>query len=384
MILLHEPNLKGKEKKNLNECINTNWISTSGKFIDAFEKQICKITNSKYAIAVNSGTSALHISLILSNVKSNDEVIIPTVGFIAPVNAIRYCGANPVFMDVDEYLNIDVKKTIKFIEEETLTKNNITYNKKTNKKISALIVIHIFGNLVDINKLKNICEKKNIKLIEDAAESFGSYYKSHNKKKITHAGTIGRFGCLSFNGNKIITTGGGGAILTQNKSLAKKARYLISQAKDDPIYFVHNEVGYNYKMSNLHAAVGLAQINNLKKILNNKKKIYNFYCKEISSIKGLSILDNPKYCHANHWLNLVKLKKNSFRMNRDNLIRHLNNSSIQVRPVWKLNHLQKPFVKFQRYKISNAKKFIDSMICLPSSSNLKMKDLMKIVKLIKN
>ena len=271
MILLHEPTLKGNEKKYLSECINTNWISTSGKFINLFEKEICKYTKSKHVVLVNSGTSALHISLLLSNIKSGDEVIVPTVSFIAPINAVNYCKASPIFIDVDDYLNIDIKKVISFLENETITKNNLTYNKKTKKKISAIIVVHVFGNLVNLKPLINICKKKKIDLIEDAAESFGSYYK--NSQKIKHAGTIGKFGCLSFNGNKIITCGGGGAILTQSKVLADKARYLVTQAKNDPVNFVHDNVGYNYKMTNLHAAVGIAQIKNIKKILLNKKKI---------------------------------------------------------------------------------------------------------------
>ena len=196
MILLHEPTLKGNEKKYLSECINTNWISTSGKFINLFEKEICKYTKSKHVVLVNSGTSALHISLLLSNIKSGDEVIVPTVSFIAPINAVNYCKASPIFIDVDDYLNIDIKKVISFLENETITKNNLTYNKKTKKKISAIIVVHVFGNLVNLKPLINICKKKKIDLIEDAAESFGSYYK--NSQKIKHAGTIGKFGCLSF------------------------------------------------------------------------------------------------------------------------------------------------------------------------------------------
>ena len=235
MILLHEPNLKGKEKKYLKECINTNWISTSGKFINLFEKKICEYTKSKYAVLVNSGTSALHISLLLSNVKSGDEVIVPTISFIAPINAIKYCKAEPVFMDVDNHLNLDVEKTILFLKNETFSRNGFTFNKKSKKKISAIIVVHVFGNLINLKPLVKLCKKMKIDLIEDAAESLGSYYTYFKK----HAGTIGKFGCLSFNGNKIITCGGGGAILTQNKILADKARYFVTQAKDDPIKFVH-------------------------------------------------------------------------------------------------------------------------------------------------
>ena len=209
--------------------------------------------------------------MLLSNTKPGDEVIVPTISFIAPINAVIYCKASPIFMDVDEHLNINVKKTISFLKEKTITKNKVTYNKKTNKRISALIVVHVFGNLANIKPLVKICKEKNIDLIEDAAESFGSYYKNFTKKK--HAGTIGKFGCLSFNGNKIITCGGGGMILTEKKELADKARYLITQAKNDKINFIHNEVGYNYRMSNLHAAIGVAQLEQIDKFLFKKKKI---------------------------------------------------------------------------------------------------------------
>jgi len=381
MISLHEPTLMGNEKKYLNECISSNWISTSGKFINLFEKKICEFTKSKFAVAVNSGTSALHISLLLSNVKPGDEVIVPTVSFIAPINTINYCKASPIFMDVDQFMNIDINKTIAFLENETITKKNFTYNKKTKKKISAIIIVNVFGNLVNLKQLIKICKKKKIDLIEDSAESFGSYYK--NFKNIKHAGTIGKFGCLSFNGNKTITCGGGGVILTQKKELADKARYLSTQAKNNPIEFVHNNIGYNYRMTNLHAAIGVAQIENISKVLKNKKKIFEIYIKKISKIKGLSMIMHPNYCNANHWINLIKIDKKKYKKNIKQLIKIFTKSRIQVRPVWYLNHLQKPYMYFQKYKIINAQKFLDSVLCLPSSTSLNNAKINKIVSILK-
>ena len=380
MILLHEPTLIGNEKKYLNDCIKTNWISTSGKYIDLFEKEIRNYTGSKYVVAVNSGTSALHISLLLSNVKPKDEVIVPTVSFIASINSIKYCKANPIFMDVDNHLNIDVKKTISFLKNETFFRKNSTYNKKTKKKISALMVVHIFGNLVNLKPLKDICKERNIDIIEDAAESFGSYYK---KAKIKHAGTIGKFGCISFNGNKVVTCGGGGAILTQKKKLAEKARYLVSQAKDDSIKFIHNDIGYNYKITNLHAAVGLSQIEKLNKILEKKEKIHKFYQKEIMKVNGISIIEPPKYCKANNWINLIKIQKQKYKKNINQLIKIFHKNKIQVRPVWFLNHLQKPYRNYQRYNIDNAKKLINNILCLPSSTSLKSSQIEKIVSILR-
>lgn len=381
MISLHEPTLMGNEKKYLNECISSNWISTSGRFINLFEKKVCQYTKSKYAVAVNSGTSALHLSLLLSNIKPGDEVIVPTISFIAPINAINYCRANPIFMDVDKFLNIDISKTITFLENETFTKKKFTYNKKTKKKISAIIVVHVFGNLVNLKQLIKICKKKNINLIEDAAESFGSYYK--NFKDTKHAGTIGKFGCLSFNGNKTITCGGGGVILTQKKELADKARYLATQAKNKPVEFVHNNIGYNYRMTNLHAAIGVGQIENINKVLKNKKKIFQLYVDKISKINGISMILHPNYCSANNWINLIQLNKIKYKKNIKQLIKIFSTNKIQVRPIWFLNHLQKPYVNCQRYNIINAQKFLDSVLCLPSSTSLNNIKINKIVNILK-
>ncbi len=381
MISLHEPTLLGNEKKYLQECINSNWISTSGKFIDLFEKKICSYTKSKYAIAVNSGTSALHISLLLSNIKPGDEVIVPTVSFIAPVNAINYCKANPIFMDVDNFLNIDIEKTITFLENETVTKRNITYNKKTKKRISTIVVVHVFGNLINLKKLIKVCKKKNIDLIEDAAESFGSYYKNIGYKK--HAGTLGKFGCLSFNGNKTITCGGGGVILTQKKKLADKARYLISQAKNNPIEFIHDEVGFNYRMTNLHAAIGVAQIGYLKKILEKKKKINESYFKNISKIRGISFIENPIHSKSNNWINLISIDKKKYKKSLKQLIKIFTYNKIQVRPIWFLNHLQKSYRNYQNYKIINAKQLLSTTLCLPSSASLQSSEIKKIIDILK-
>mgnify|MGYP003952224779 FL=1 len=381
MILLHEPTLKGNEQKYLQKCISSNWISTSGKFINLFEKKIRAYTKAKNAVAVNSGTSALHISLLLSNTKPGDEVIVPTISFIAPINAVIYCKASPIFMDVDEHLNIDVKKTISFLKEKTITKNKVTYNKKTNKRISALIVVHVFGNLANIKPLVKICKEKNIDLIEDAAESFGSYYKNLKKKK--HAGTVGKFGCLSFNGNKIITCGGGGMILTEKKELADKARYLITQAKNDQINFIHNEVGYNYRMSNLHAAVGVSQLEQIDSFIFRKKKIFDEYSKEIKKIEGLSIVKSPKYCKANNWINLIQVDKKKYKKNIKQLINLFTYNNIQARPVWYPNHLQKPYYKFERYNIRKAMNLVNVTLCLPSSVILKKSQIKKIVTLLK-
>ena len=377
-IPLHAPKFLGNEKKYLNQCIESSWLSSSGKFVKTFEKKISTFTKSKYAISCINGTSALHLSLKLAGVKKNDEVIVPTITFIAPINVIKYLGANPIFMDCDNFLNLNIHKTIEFIKFNTYLKKGNTYNKKTNKRITALIVVHVFGNPVDLEKIIQICKKRNIKIIEDSSESLGSFY-SRGKLKGKHTGTIGFLGCLSFNLNKIITAGGGGIILTDSKKLAIKAKYLSTQAKDDSIKFVHNSIGYNYGLTNVHAAIGLAQYENLKKIINKKRKIHLEYKKKFYLNKNVVLMNSPTYSKSNFWINIIKVKNNNyFKL----LLKKLLMNNIEVRPVWKCNHLQKPYINYQKFKITNALNLVNRCICLPSSYFLSKKQLLKISKLI--
>ncbi len=377
-ISLHAPKFFGNEIKYLNQCIKSSWLSSSGKFVKTFEKKISKYTKSKYAISCINGTSALHLSLKLAGVKKNDEVITPTITFIAAVNVIKYLGANPIFMDCDNFLNLNIKKTIEFIKFNTYFRKGHTYNKKTNKKISALIAVHVFGNPVDLEKIVPLCKKRNIKIIEDSSESLGSFY-SKGKLKNKHTGTVGFLGCLSFNLNKIITTGGGGMILTNSKKLAVKAKYLANQAKDDPVNFVHNSIGYNYGLTNVHAAIGLAQYENLNNIIKKKKKVYLKYKNILKLNKNVNLMESPDYSKSNYWLNVIKVKNKAYF---NFLLKKLLSNNIEVRPVWKCNHLQKPYLKCQKFKISNALNLVNRCICLPSSFFLNSKQIIKISKLV--
>ena len=289
MINLHEPKFIGNEKRYLNECLKSGWISTSGTFINKFEEKIKNYTKSRHCVAMKSCTSSLHLALNLVGVKKDDEVITSTISFISPINAIKYNNANPIFMDVDENLNIDEFKTIDFINNETFFKNGFTYNKYTKKRISAIIIIHVFGNAVKFDELFVLSKKRNIKIIEDAAESLGAFFKK-GKFKNKHTGTVGDIGCLSFNGNKIITSGGGGSIITNNRKYKEKALYLASQAKNDSINFIHNNIGYNYRISNLHASIGLGQFENINKILKLKKNIHKYYNINFKNYKLASVI----------------------------------------------------------------------------------------------
>jgi len=380
-IPLHAPIIKGNEFKYVNDCLKTAWVSTAGKYVNLFEEKIQKYTKAKYAIACTSGTSALHVSLLLSGVDNKSEVIVPTMSFIAPINAINYCNAKPIFMDVDDDYSLDVKKTIEFIENNTYFKNNKTFNKKTKKQIKALIVVHVYGRSVNFEKLYLTCKKRKIKIIEDAAEGVGNFFlKGKFKKK--HVGTLGDFGCLSFNGNKIITSGGGGMILTNNISYAKKAKYLTTQSKNDGIFFVHNEVGYNYRLTNVQAAIGLAQLEKINQYIELKKKIYFIYLSLLSKSKKLILKKVPNIASSNYWLNIVEFTKFSKKSDLKKFINKMNSHNIEVRPIWHLNHLQKKFKKSETYKIQNAVRLVSKTICLPSSVNLSRKDIKRICSII--
>ncbi len=381
MIPLSVPNMCGDELENLRECIDTGWLSTSGKYVEIFEKKMSDFVGSKHAIGCMSGTAALHVSLRLLGVKPQDEVIVPSLTFISPVHAIIYNFASPIFMDCDDYYNLDVSKTMDFIKNETYFENGSTYNKKSKKKITAIIPIHIWGNAVWLEDLIKLCDERNIKVLEDASESVGTFYTEGNYSK-KHTGTIGSIGCLSFNANKIMTTGGGGMIITDDDYIAEKAHYLVSQAKDDPLRYIHNEVGYNYRLTNLHAAIGVSQISRLQDFLKRKKDIYKKYVEELNKIDGLEMALLPKYSNNNHWLSILQISK-KYPLTTEELIENLNNKGIQVRPVWHLNHLQKHLKHYESYKIEKASKLVNMSICLPSSSNLNEIDLNFVINSLK-
>ncbi len=378
-ISLHAPLLKGNEVKYVKKCISTTWLSSAGNYVSQFEKKIISYTKSKFGASCINGTAALQVSLRLLGLKADHEVIVPTITFIAPINAIKYFSAKPIFMDVDDYGNIDSKKTIDFIKNKTIFKNGKTYNKKTKKIISVLIAVHVFGNPADLEKLVSICKKRNIKVLEDASESLGSFY-SKGRFKGKHTGTVGDLGCISFNINKVITTGGGGMILCKSKKMTKKIKYLVNQAKDDKINFIHNDVGYNFGLSNINAAIGYAQLKNLNKILKLKKNLHLLYRNYFSEKTKFSIIEKPNYSVPNYWLNIVDLKS---RKQKINFLKTLLKYNIEARPVWKCNHLQKPYLNCETFKITNALKIVDNYLCLPSSYFLKKKHLKKIFKIFK-
>lgn len=382
-IPLSVPNLKGKELEYVVDAVESEWVSTGGSYINKFEENIAKYLKIDKAVACQSGTAALHLALKLCGVENENEVIVPTLTFIAAVNPVRYLGAEPVFMDCDDSLNLDLEKLEKFCKEECVLTEEGLVNKQTNKIIKAVVIVHVFGNLANLEKAKDICSRYGLKLVEDATEALGSFF-TEGKYKGKFAGTIGDFGAYSFNGNKIMTTGGGGMLVSKHEILLEKAKYLSTQSKDDSLYYTHNEVGYNYRMTNVQAAIGVAQLDQLEKFIFNKERNYNLYKSEIKHIEGLKILDFNKGTRPNYWFYSLLIDKNEYSKGRDDLLKQLNENSIQTRPIWGLIHEQKPYIKNQAYKIEKAKYYRDNILNIPCSTNLSEKEILHVIKVLKN
>ncbi len=380
-IPLSVPNLKGNELKYVTEAIETEWVSTGGAFIDSFEKNLAEYVKSEKAVSCQNGTSGLHLALKLVGVTENDEVIVPTLTFIAAVNPVKYANAEPIFMDCDDTLNMDVKKIKEFCEYECDFIDNKLINKKTKKHIKALIVVHVFGNIANIEAIMELSEKFNFKVIEDSTEALGSYY-TEGKYKGKFAGTIGHIGVYSFNGNKIMTTGGGGMIVSNNMEYLDRAKHLSTQAKSDTLYYTHDEIGYNYRMTNLQAGVGLAQLEKLEEFIKTKEENYKIYKEEIPKIKGLDILDFEENTRPNYWFYSLYID-DEYSLNRDEVIKYLHSKGVQTRPIWGLISDQKPYLSSQTYKIENAKKYLDRVVNIPCSSNLTKEEVKYVIKCLK-
>ena len=361
-IPLHEPKFIGNEKKYLNECIDSTFVSSVGKFVDEFEEKIAEYTGIKYAVATSNGTSALHIALLLANVSSNDEVITQPLTFVATCNAISYCGAQPVFIDVDkDTMGLSPSALAEFLENNTSIKDQQCINNNTGKVIKACVPMHTFGHPCRIDEINDICDKYYISLIEDAAESLGSLYKDK------HTGTFGQMGVMSFNGNKIITAGGGGCIITNNEVLAKKAKHLTTTAKITHKWeYTHNMVGYNYRMPNLNAALLVAQLENLESFLLNKRELAMMY-KDFFSDKACHFVEESLHSKSNYWLNTIILKD---KEQRDLFLEEANSKGVMIRPVWTLMNKLTMFKHSQCYGLTNVEWLEERVVNIPSSVTL--------------
>jgi perosamine synthetase len=357
-IPLHEPVFFGNEKKYLNECIDSTFVSSVGKFVDHFEEMVAEYTGSKYAIATVNGTAALHIALKLAGTDEQSEVITQPLTFIATCNAISYCNATPVFVDVDrDTMGLSPQSLLSFLQAETIQKESICYNKTTGKKITAVVPMHTFGHPCRIDEIAAICKEYNITLVEDAAESLGSYYKGR------HTGTFGKMAAFSFNGNKTITTGGGGMIVTDDEALAKHAKHITTTAKiPHPYEYIHDEIGYNYRLPNLNAALGCAQMETLDTILKYKRELAERY-KDFFTKEEISFVEEAEAATANYWLNAIILND---KTQRDLFLKESNDSGVMTRPIWRLMNRLDMFRSCQSTDLSNALWLEERVVNIPS------------------
>ncbi|MDR2149050.1 MAG: LegC family aminotransferase [Tannerella sp.] len=360
-IPLHDPRFIGNEKQYLNECIDSNFVSSVGEFVGRFEKICAEYTGAKYAVAAMNGTSALHIALLMAGVKSTDEVITQPLTFIATANAISYTGASPLFIDVDrETMGLSPSRMEEFLEANAIMKDDgYCYDKVTGKRISACIPMHTFGHPVKLKELVAVCNKYNIALIEDAAESIGSVYRGKQ------TGTFGKMGIFSFNGNKIITSGGGGMIVTDDETVAKHAKHITTQAKVPHKWeFVHDEIGYNYRLTNINAALGCAQMESLPKFIQLKRELAEKYRAFFDGSEYI-FFPEPEGCCSNYWLNAVLAKD---REHRDELLAHTNSNGVMTRPIWRLMNELPMFMNCRCGNLENSGWFEERVVNIPSSA----------------
>lgn len=358
-IPLHEPKFMGNEKTYLNDCIDSSFVSSVGEYVDRFEKNFASYVGSKYAVATVNGTAALHISLILAEVKRDDEVITQPLTFIATCNAISYIGAKPIFIDVDlDTMGLSPDALRDFLEANCELKNAKCINKTTLKTIKACVPMHTFGHLCKIDEIKEICDKWHIVLVEDAAESLGSFYKDK------HSGTFGKIGAFSFNGNKIITSGGGGVIVTDDETLAKRAKHITTTARIPHSYeYVHDEIAYNYRLPNINAALLVAQMENLDKFLANKRELADIY-KDFFTSNSIKFVQEPKNAKSNYWLQAIIFDD---IQKRDEFLEFSNKQGVMTRPIWRLMSELEMYKDCQKGDLRNAKYLEERIVNIPSS-----------------
>lgn len=357
---LSVPVFTGNEKKYLEECIDSTFVSSVGKFVDRFEEMVAEYTGAKKAVVCVSGTNALHMAMMLVGVERNDEVITQALTFIATCNAISYIGAHPVFIDVDkDTMGLSPKAVKAWLETNAEIKKNSCYNKNTGRRIKCCVPMHTFGHPVHLDELVEVCNAWHIELIEDAAESIGSFYKGK------HTGTFGKVGAISFNGNKTITTGGGGMLLFNDEELAKFAKHLTTQAKVSHRWeFRHDHIGYNYRMPNINAALGCAQMENLEQFVLNKRETASIYADFFKNTDGIEYFVEPENCRANYWLNAVILKDKHAQLE---FLQQTNDNGVMTRPIWELMNRLPMFEHCQNDGLENSIWLADRVVNIPSS-----------------
>ena len=379
MIPLCIPEIRGNEWNYVKECLDTNWVSSVGPFVDRFEQELATYVGTKHAVATVNGTAALHIALLVASVQPDDEVLVSTITFISPANAIRYVGAWPVFMDAEpNYWQMDPQKVVDFLEKECQWRNGSLYNKTTSRRVKAILPVHILGHPVNIDPILEVARKYNLVVIEDATESLGAKYKGQM------VGTLGDIACFSFNGNKIITTGGGGMIVTDNETWAHKARYLTTQAKDDPLEYIHNEIGYNYRLTNIQAAMGCAQLEQLDDYIIAKRGTAATYNAALKEVPGITPMREAPWAYSIYWMYTVLVDNLRYGMDSRALLRHLSEHCIQPRPLWQPLHLSTAHLGCQVYHGNVAERLNRDALSLPCSVGILEREQNKVIAVVKN
>lgn len=374
MVLLSGPNICGNEWKYVKDCLDTGWVSSVGSYVDQFEKMTAAFAGTKYAVATSSGTTALHISLILQGIGPGDYVIAPNITFIATCNSIKYTGAEPILIDTDpDTWQMDLSLLETFLHDETELKNGATVLKRDGKRVAAILPVHVLGNICDMDKLLELAKKHHLIVIEDSTEALGSYYKGR------HAGSIGLLGTFSYNGNKIITTGGGGMIVTNDEALAKRAKHLTTQAKSDPFEYIHDEIGYNYRLVNVAAAMGVAQMEQLPLFIERKRQIIAFYKQELEEVGDIRFQEVIEEVNPNWWMPTIKTSR------QRELLKTLNENKLQSRPFWVPMNQLKMFRDNLYFHRNNCSDFVyKHCLSIPCSTNITDAELENVVKTIKS
>jgi len=362
---LSAPAIQGREWEYVKECLDTAWVSSAGQFVERFERMVSACTGARYAVATVNGTAALHVALLIAGVQPDDEVLVSTLSFIAPANAIRYVRAWPVFVDAEPvHWQMDPEKVVGFLETACEWRQGALFNKQSGRHVSAIVPVHILGHPVDMQPILEVARKYDLRVIEDATESLGAAYRG------TPVGILGDVGCLSFNGNKTITTGGGGMIVTNNGSWAERAKYLTTQAKDDSIEYIHGEIGYNYRLTNLQAALGCAQLDKLDEYVRVKRRLAETYARALSPVRGVVGPREAPWAFCTFWLYTVLVQENQYGMDSRALLRKLREANIEARPLWQPLHLSPAHAGVHSRKCPVAERLNQQALSLPSSVGL--------------
>jgi perosamine synthetase len=376
-IPLSVPELRGNEWQYVKECLDTNWVSSAGPFVTRFEEMVAGYVGAPHAIATVTGSAALHIALLVAGVQPDDEVLVPALTFIAPANAVRYAGAWPVFVDVEpQYWQMDAQVVADFLRSNCASKDGVLVNKQTGRVVRAILPVHILGHPVDMDPIIALAREFGLAVIEDATESLGAEYRG------VRLGRDSDIACFSFNGNKLITTGGGGMIVTRNEEWASRARYLSTQAKDDPVEYVHKEIGYNYRLTNLQAALGCAQMEQIDSYINAKRSIAAAYNEALRGVPGITVMREAPWARSAFWMYTIMVDEENYGTDSRGLMDRLANGGAQSRPLWQPLHQSMAHAVAQAYRIEAANIIHRCALSLPCSVGLTADDLARVVSII--